>query len=148
MRVYLDNCSYNRPFDDQGQMRIFLEAQAKIHIQGLIIDGAIDLVCSYMSVYENNDNPHEEHRESIADFLQNAVDFVNYDKADTVEKRADQIMKSNIKHKDAIHISCAVEAGCGYFITTDDEVLRKYKNTDIIVIDPIKFITILEEANA
>jgi predicted nucleic acid-binding protein len=129
-------------------MRIFLEAQAEMYIQGLIIDSKIQLVCSYMSVYENNDNPHEEQRECIADFLQNAVDFVDYDKADAVEKRAENIMKSNIKHKDAIHISCAVESGCEYFITTDDKVLSKYKNIDITVIDPVNFIKIFEEANA
>jgi len=29
MKVYLDNCSYNRPFDDQSQMRIYLETQSK-----------------------------------------------------------------------------------------------------------------------
>ncbi|MDR0796713.1 MAG: hypothetical protein LBE79_11815 [Tannerella sp.] len=27
MKVYLDNCSYNRPFDNQNQMRIYLETQ-------------------------------------------------------------------------------------------------------------------------
>lgn len=27
MRVYLDNCCYNRPYDDQSQMRIHLEAE-------------------------------------------------------------------------------------------------------------------------
>ena len=36
MGVYLDNCSYNRPYDDQSQMRIHLETQAKIHIQDMI----------------------------------------------------------------------------------------------------------------
>ncbi len=36
VRVYLDNCSYNRPYDDQSQMRIHLETQAKIHIQDMI----------------------------------------------------------------------------------------------------------------
>ena len=25
MKVYLDNCSYNRPFDDQSQIRIIRE---------------------------------------------------------------------------------------------------------------------------
>ena len=33
MRIYLDNCCYNRPYDDQSQMRVFLESQAKLHIQ-------------------------------------------------------------------------------------------------------------------
>ncbi len=27
MRVYLDNCCYNRPFDDQTQLRIRLETE-------------------------------------------------------------------------------------------------------------------------
>ena len=29
MRVYLDNCCFNRPYDDQAQLRISLESQAK-----------------------------------------------------------------------------------------------------------------------
>ena len=33
MRVYLDNCCYNRPFDDQAQLRIRLETEAKLEIQ-------------------------------------------------------------------------------------------------------------------
>jgi hypothetical protein len=32
MRIYLDNCAYNRPFDDQSQIRISLEAQASAAI--------------------------------------------------------------------------------------------------------------------
>ena len=27
MRVYLDNCCYNRPFDDQRQLRVRLEIE-------------------------------------------------------------------------------------------------------------------------
>ena len=69
MIVYLDNCTFNRPFDDQRQIRIYLEAQAKLHIQQLIIDKKIGFICSYMSLYENNDNPNDERRYSIADFL-------------------------------------------------------------------------------
>ena len=36
MRLYFDNCCYNRPFDDQSQIRIALESQAKIvTVQGV-----------------------------------------------------------------------------------------------------------------
>jgi len=48
--VYLDNCAYNRPFDDQRQMRIFLETQAKLHIQHLITSNKLELACFYMSM--------------------------------------------------------------------------------------------------
>jgi hypothetical protein len=43
MRVYLDNCCYNRPFDDQSNLLVMLEAEAKLFIQKEIKDGRIDL---------------------------------------------------------------------------------------------------------
>ena len=33
MRVYLDNCCYNRPFDPQEQLRIRLGIEAKLEVQ-------------------------------------------------------------------------------------------------------------------
>lgn len=32
MKIYLDNCCYNRPFDDQTQERIHLESEAMLTI--------------------------------------------------------------------------------------------------------------------
>jgi hypothetical protein len=69
IKVYLDNCTYNRPFDDQSQIRISLESQAKLYIQRLIINKELYLVYSYMSLYENSENPNPEHRNSIRDFF-------------------------------------------------------------------------------
>ncbi|MFZ4618496.1 MAG: hypothetical protein ACOYM2_20210 [Rectinemataceae bacterium] len=48
MRVYLDNCVFNRPFDDQGQLIISLKTQAKLAIQEQIRAGALELVWSYI----------------------------------------------------------------------------------------------------
>jgi len=36
--IYLDNCVYNRPFDDLTKIKIALEAEAKRYIQRLIIE--------------------------------------------------------------------------------------------------------------
>jgi hypothetical protein len=33
LRLYLDNCAFNRPFDDQNQLKIKLETEAKLFIQ-------------------------------------------------------------------------------------------------------------------
>jgi len=44
MRVYLDNCSMNRPFDCQKQLRIRLETEAKLAIQQHVHAGDIELV--------------------------------------------------------------------------------------------------------
>lgn len=36
IKVYLDNCSFNRPYDDQKQERIYLETISKLYIQNMI----------------------------------------------------------------------------------------------------------------
>jgi len=33
MRIYLDMCCFNRPYDDQSQARIRLETEAKMLLQ-------------------------------------------------------------------------------------------------------------------
>ena len=91
VKVYLDNCTYNRPFDDQSQIRISLEAQAKLYIQRLIINRELDLVYSYMSIYENSENPDSDHRNSIKSFFLNATEFIGIDQAEKIVKRADEI---------------------------------------------------------
>lgn len=65
MRIYLDNCCYNRPYDDQTQLRISLESQAKLHIQEMIKDGKLELAASYMLTCENSRNRFEVKRAAI-----------------------------------------------------------------------------------
>lgn len=144
-RLYLDNCCYNRPFDDQNQIRIFLESQAKLYIQDLIIKRQLVLACSYFSYYENNDNPHEERRFSITRFFKNASIIVNYDKSEIVEAKAAEIMQYRIKNKDALHIASAIEAECDYFVTTDDNIIKRYAGNEIHVCNPVDFVKLLEE---
>ena len=145
MKIYLDNCSYNRPFDNQSQIRIYLETQAKLFIQKLIHDGYLSLAISYVSRYENWNSPHEKNKITIEKFFENATTFVDIDKADIIEQKANEIIKFGVKSKDALHISCAIEALCDYFITTDDGILRKYKTGEIKVCSPIEFINIWED---
>lgn len=77
MKIYLDNCCYNRPFDDQTQMKIHLETQAKLYIQAKIKEGAYDLVWSYILDYENGKNPYDEKRLAIAPWKELASSCVS-----------------------------------------------------------------------
>lgn len=43
MRIYLDNCCFNRPFDNQSQLRVRLETEAKLWIQERVAAGEIEL---------------------------------------------------------------------------------------------------------
>jgi predicted nucleic acid-binding protein len=142
MKVYLDNCSYNRPFDDQSQMRIHLETQAKLYIQKLIRDGCLSLAISYVSRYEDWNSPHLKNKLTIEKFFENATTYVDIDKANLIEHKANDVMGFGVKSKDALHISCAIEAECDYFITTDNGILKKYKTGEIKVCSPVEFINI------
>ena len=66
MLIYMDLCCFNRPFDDQGSPRIYLETEAKLFVQKMIMDAEIDLGWSYMLDYENSANPDQDVKDSIA----------------------------------------------------------------------------------
>ena len=61
MRVNLDNCCYNRPFDDQTQLKVRLETEAKLFVQQLMRTGAVEYVWSDMLDKEALDNPFPMH---------------------------------------------------------------------------------------
>ena len=143
-RIYFDNCCLNRPFDDQSKIRNFLETQAKIYVQSLIINKSIEFAYSYMSVFENRNNPNEDNGRIIEDFFVYATTFVDPDKETIVEQRAEIIKTQGIKNKDAIHLACAIEAECDYFLTTDDGILKRYAEKDIKVYSPIEFAVLYE----
>lgn len=65
MRLYLDNCTFNRPFDDQSNIKIVLETEAKLKIQENIRLGIYELAWSYVLDYENSQNPFRGRREQI-----------------------------------------------------------------------------------
>ena len=145
VRVYLDNCCFNRPYDDQTQLRIFLESQAKLAIQNKIKDGEIELVTSYMTAYENAQNPFENKKKNIFAF-QNKYSsyYVGEDNIEKVKANSLEIEKTGIKHLDACHIVCAIEAKSDYFISTDDRLL-KYQTNEVKMIIPVDFILETED---
>lgn len=144
MRIYLDNCCYNRPYDDQSQLRISLETQAKLQIQGMIKDGEIELASSYVLLYENSRNPVESKKNAIRNFMkENRIAYVDADRADEVKKIADEIIKTGVKTADAYHTACAILSECDYLITTDDRLL-KHKSDEIKIVDPTTFIREME----
>ena len=140
MRVYLDNCSLNRPFDDQKQLRVSLETQAKLFIQSMVVQGEIELLWSYMVELENRSNPFANKRLSITSFASYATDYVK--RSSSITKKATQFMVQGLKAADAIHLACAIEGGADFLVTTDDRFLKF--QSDIQIIDPITFVKALD----
>lgn len=144
MKIYLDNCCFNRPYDDQTQIRISLETQAKLYVQNLVKSKELDLVTSYVLWYENSQNPYATKRMAIGEFIQkNSAEYIDIDKGDIIKSKAEEIMQTGIKTKDAYHIACAVYSSCDYFLTTDDRLL-KYHTCEIQILNPTEFIRRLE----
>lgn len=139
MRIYLDNCCFNRPFDDQAQIRVRLEAEAKLKIQEEIRSGRLQLVWSYILDYENNKNPYQERKERIRNWKMYAVSDVQ--ESSELLKAANFRNQQGIQKIDCLHIACAILSKCECFLTTDDGILKCGKMIDNIKIDdPIGFI--------
>ena len=54
MRVHLDNCCYNRPFDDQHNLATALESFAKLQIQSMMRYGELEYVWSDSLCHEDD----------------------------------------------------------------------------------------------
>jgi hypothetical protein len=142
MRIYLDHCAYNRPFDDQTNIKNQLETTAKLYIQNQIRQGKYDLVWSYMSDLENGNNPNLENKNSI----QLWENIAKYKSSEAILARGKQIGQNKIRPNDALHISCAIESQCEYFITTDEGLTKKTID-GIKIVNPIDFIRTEGEKN-
>ena len=76
MRVYLDNCCYNRPFDDQAQLSVRLETEAKLEVQRQMRSGVLEYVWSDMLVAEVEDSQFWDRQERILAWASGACEYV------------------------------------------------------------------------
>jgi hypothetical protein len=144
MRVYLDHCAYNRPFDNQNNIKNQLETSAKLYIQDQIRQGKYDLVWSYMSDFENDNNPNIENKKSIQ--MWENISKYKCKSSENVLVLGSKISEKSIRANDALHIACAIESQCEYFITTDAGLINK-KIEGIKIINPIDFVRKMEKVN-
>jgi len=143
MKIYLDNCCYNRPFDDQKQIKIQLETIAKLHIQNQIKIGIYNLVWSYILDFENKNNPYEDKKFQIAEWRFIAKENI-FEENEEIILTAEKLQaEKNIKTYDALHIACAIFAKCDYFITVDKKLLNT-QIEEIKIISPINFLQEVE----
>lgn len=145
MRVYLDNCCFNRPYDDQSDLKISIETQAKLKIQHMIVEGKIELATSYVLITENDQNPVESKRDSIKAYIDaNSKVYVDIKHMEHIDEEAAMIMDAGIKYMDACHVASANYAKCDYFISTDRKLL-KYKCDNMTLLNPVDFLDVIDD---
>ncbi|MDY6357673.1 MAG: hypothetical protein SPL59_10675 [Catonella sp.] len=119
---------------------VSIETQCKLWIQKMIREGSYELVSSYMLRYECINSPFIDRKRAIIQFIDKYADYiVDVDRKNLIEERAQDIMSTGIKFKDACHVASAIFAGCDYFISTDKRLLR-YKSEEIKLVSPVEFL--------
>lgn len=69
IKVYLDHCVYNRPFDNQTNDRIFIEARAFYIIIKWIEEGKMISINSDALEYENGLTSNTDRRKGVKLYL-------------------------------------------------------------------------------
>ena len=113
-RIYLDACCLNRPFDDQSQDRIRMEAEAVEIFLRRIQNKQDCWVGSDAIDYEVQQIPDPDRRRRIKDLLEHLDE--NFSPDDGVFDRARKLCQIGFEGMDSLHVACAEKAGVKRFL--------------------------------
>lgn len=141
-KIYLDTCCLHRPFDDQTQERIRLEAEAVLAILSRIEKGQWDWIGSDILIDEIEQTPDTQklsRAKLLAGFIQENVEI-----GEKEARRAKELQKEGFQLFDALHLACAESSSADVFLSTDDRLLklakRMSKRLKIRVVNPLVWV--------
>jgi predicted nucleic acid-binding protein len=142
MRIYLDACCLNRPFDDQSQDRIRLESEAVAILLKHVRDNLHEMVSSEALELEIEKMPDRQRHRRVQELLKLAGYHVTVGEEE--EDRGRELAALGFGAFDALHLACAEKARAGAFLTTDDRLLkralRKRSSLLVRVVNPVQFL--------
>lgn len=122
VKIYMDNCCLNRPFDDLSQDKVYLEAEAILSIVSHCEKGEWELLASGVIEYELSRLADAEKLERVRGLY--TVARTRLVMTDAAENRAAFFHRQGIKAFDSMHLALAETGGADVFLTTDDRLLR------------------------
>ena len=125
-RVYFDTCALNRPFDDQGQARIRIEAEAVEHLLRAVGERTLVWVSSDIVLFEVRKCPDEEQREMLEMLCRMATEHVRL--TETMGRRARDLRAQGLRDLDALHLAAAEQGSCEARVTTDDRFITAVRS--------------------
>ncbi|MGI9013394.1 MAG: PIN domain-containing protein [Phycisphaerales bacterium] len=147
MRIYFDVSCLNRPFDDQAQPRIRLEAQAVSLIFTRIQTSEWAQIASEVSIMEIEAIPDQTRRTRVSRLLPSEAHITPL--SATIIDRAGELAELGFSIADAAHLASAEAAEAAIFLTCDDRLLRRAARfadrISVVVANPL---TWLEQHNA
>ena len=129
MRIYLDNCCLNRPFDDMQDETVRLEAEAVLSIIGLCENGRWDLCLSDALIDEINRIANLDRWAKVLLLCRPAVDIIKF--SSEIYNRAIELGRVGIKPYDALHVASAEWGNCDVLLTTDRRLINAAGRTKV-----------------
>lgn len=123
MKIYFDNCCLNRPFDDQTQIRIRLEAEAVLLVLIECAKGNWEWIGSEILDLEISKIPDPERKRRIEILASHTNHLVVVGEIET--NRAQELETWSFSAFDALHLACAESYGADILLTVDDKFLKK-----------------------
>jgi len=145
MKIYLDNCSLQRPLDNKAQLRILLEAEAVLGVLAVCGLAGMELLSSDALLFEIRRNPNLTRREYALAALAKAQTFVALDAS--IEGRARELHRLGFKPLDALHLASAEAGHADFLCTCDDRFLRRGQASEGLgtkVVSPVELIGEIE----
>ncbi len=123
MRIYLDVCCFNRPFDDCRQDRIRLESEAVKAIVQRIERGLWEGISSPIILFEVSKMPDKDRAIEVGLMVAKMRATVGLTNA--VYIRARYLEELGFGGVDALHLACAESSNADVFLTTDDRLQKR-----------------------
>ena len=140
MKLYLDVCCLNRPFDDLTQNRIQFESDAILTIISRCQSGKWTLMSSEAIDLELNKTRDNNKLKKVLALLSVSTEKLILNQA--AINRSEEFQRNGIKPMDSLHLAVAETSNVDVLLTTDDALLRASSRMDlnIIVKNPVTWL--------
>lgn len=141
MKIYLDNCCLNRPFDDLSNDMVRMEAEAVMSIIDRCEHGKWIFVSSDVLFDEIDSNPNLARKQKVLVLYQSAKAHIDF--TAEIKARAKEFGRYNIKAYDALHLASAEAGEADIFLTTDRRLINAAGRSDVTVkvMNPLVWLT-------
>jgi predicted nucleic acid-binding protein len=142
MKLYLDTCCYNRPYDDQTQERIHLEGEAVLTIVNKRGQTNDEIIGSLVLDLEMEQIENIEKQEKVKNFYAQTINKKIEYNNDILRRVKELSEQTKIRTFDRFHLSFAENAGVDILLTTDDKFEKACSklNLKIRVMNPLNFL--------
>ncbi len=130
IRLYLDTNVFCRPFDDQVITRIRDETEAFEQILEQLREGRASLVISEILIFEIQRIIQPTKRAKGVGYLRLAKDYHSM-REETLALARRLVRRFKLQPRDALHVAGALLEESDYFLTCDDGITKRFKETPL-----------------